>query len=240
MNKYHNGEIYKIVDVGYNKCYIGSTTEKLSQRMTRHRSDYNRHNDGRRLNKISVFELFDEFGLDNCKIELVEYCKCETKDELVRREGELIKNSDCVNKQIAGRTKKEYAEENREALLKQKHEYGKREYTCDICNSTMRLDDKSKHLKTEKHKRNIKQIEDPTFDYKAEIEERRKEYRQRYYEFNKETINEKNKFYRDSHKEQKRIQDKLYRENNAEKIREMKRIWYETKKQQKLSYTKDN
>ena len=40
MNKYHNGKIYKVVDVGYNKCYIGSTTESLSQRMARHRSAY--------------------------------------------------------------------------------------------------------------------------------------------------------------------------------------------------------
>ena len=40
MNKYQNGKIYKIVDVGYNKCYIGSTCEALSQRMARHRSNY--------------------------------------------------------------------------------------------------------------------------------------------------------------------------------------------------------
>ena len=99
MNKYHNGKIYEVVDVGYIKCYIGSTTEKLSQRMTRHRSDYNRYNDGRREHRVSVVELFDEFGLDKCKIELIEYCKCETKDELTRKEAEHIKNNDCVNKQ---------------------------------------------------------------------------------------------------------------------------------------------
>ena len=40
-NKYKRGKIYKIVDVGYNKCYIGSTAEKtLSNRMSRHRYDY--------------------------------------------------------------------------------------------------------------------------------------------------------------------------------------------------------
>ena len=39
-NKYHNGKIYQITDIGYNKCYIGSTTEGLSLRMTRHRSCY--------------------------------------------------------------------------------------------------------------------------------------------------------------------------------------------------------
>ena len=30
-NKYQNSKIYKIVDVGYNKCYIGSTVEELSK-----------------------------------------------------------------------------------------------------------------------------------------------------------------------------------------------------------------
>ena len=38
-NRYQNGKIYKITDVGYNNCYIGSTTESLSQRMARHRKE---------------------------------------------------------------------------------------------------------------------------------------------------------------------------------------------------------
>ena len=36
MNRYEHGKIYKIVDNGYNKCYVGSTCESLSQRMARH------------------------------------------------------------------------------------------------------------------------------------------------------------------------------------------------------------
>ena len=43
MNRYENGKIYKIVDTGYNKCYVGSTCESLSQRMARHRKDYARY-----------------------------------------------------------------------------------------------------------------------------------------------------------------------------------------------------
>lgn len=31
MNRYEKGQIYKIVDVGYNKMYIGSTTENLKK-----------------------------------------------------------------------------------------------------------------------------------------------------------------------------------------------------------------
>ena len=43
MNKYHNGKIYEIVDVGYNKCYIGSTTESLSRRFSKHKHPYKKH-----------------------------------------------------------------------------------------------------------------------------------------------------------------------------------------------------
>ena len=119
MNKYHNGKIYKIVDSSYTKQYIGSTTEKLSQRMTRHRSDYRRHLDGRRPHKMSVFDLFDEFGIENCKIELIEYYKCETREELLKCEGNHIKSNNCVNKQITGRTDREYYVENKDRILQQ-------------------------------------------------------------------------------------------------------------------------
>ena len=48
MNKYQNGKIYKIVDVGYSKCYIGSTCEELSQRMARHRAIYKQFAKGKK------------------------------------------------------------------------------------------------------------------------------------------------------------------------------------------------
>ena len=97
MNKYQNGKIYKITDIGYNKCYVGSTTENLSMRMARHRSEYRSHNDGKKLGRITVYNLFDEFGVENCKIELVEAFKCENRSELLKREGYHIQANDCVN-----------------------------------------------------------------------------------------------------------------------------------------------
>ena len=122
MNNYHNGKIYKVVDIGYNKCYIGSTTENLSMRMVRHRSDYKRYKDGK-MNKIMSFDLFDEYGIENCKIELIENVKCETKEELLKKEGEYIRQTDCMNKLLVGRTKKEYYEDNREEVLNQHKKY---------------------------------------------------------------------------------------------------------------------
>ena len=55
-----------------------------------------------------IYDLFKEYGVDNCKIELIEYYKCDTLQELERREGEHSKTNKCVNKCVAGRTRKEY------------------------------------------------------------------------------------------------------------------------------------
>ena len=115
-NKYHNGKIYKIVDIGYNKCYIGSTTEELSMRMARHRAHFKLFlRDGKRSH-VRSYDLFNEYGVENCKIELIEYYKCDTLQELRRKEGEHIKNTECVNKQVAGRTQKEYREDNKDRV----------------------------------------------------------------------------------------------------------------------------
>ena len=115
MNRYQNGKIYKIVDAGYNKCYIGSTCEELSQRMARHRHKYQHYlNKGRK--HTNVVELFDEIGVQNCKIELIENYPCESKSVLQKREGHYIKTEECVNKKIEGRTGKEYREDTKDRI----------------------------------------------------------------------------------------------------------------------------
>ena len=64
MNKYEKGKIYKIVDLGYQKMYIGSTCESLSRRMARHRTGYNYKQNYQKKNCAS-FQLFVEFGIKN-------------------------------------------------------------------------------------------------------------------------------------------------------------------------------
>ena len=113
MNRYENGKIYKVVDLSYNECYIGSTCENLSQRMARHRQEYNRFLEGKRRN-ITVFQIFDKYGVENCKIELLENYPCNSREELMKKEGENIRNTVCVNRTIPGRTKKEWRKDNPE------------------------------------------------------------------------------------------------------------------------------
>ena len=87
MNKYHNGKIYEIVDVGYNKCYIGSTAESLSRRFSKHKHHYKTYNQDNAKRYCMCFDLFDEYGINNCKTELIENFESDTKDNLFTREG---------------------------------------------------------------------------------------------------------------------------------------------------------
>ena len=83
-NRYENSKIYRLVDIGYNKCYIGSTIESLSVRIAKHRADYKRYQN-EKMNWMSSFDLFSEFGITHCKIELVESYPCKSKEELRAR-----------------------------------------------------------------------------------------------------------------------------------------------------------
>ena len=112
-SKYEQGTIYKICDSAYTKCYYGSTIEPLCKRIARHRSMYRKFK-SEGGHKVTVYTLFDEFGIDSCKIELVELFPCASKMELEKKEGEYIRTNECVNKMIMGRTMKEYMKEYRE------------------------------------------------------------------------------------------------------------------------------
>ena len=173
-NKYHNGKIYQITDIGYNKCYIGSTTESLSLRMARHRANYKSFLSGGKGSHIRLFEIFNEFGIENCKIQLVEYFKCDTLQELQRREGEVIKITDCVNKLVAGRTRKEYRDDNRDKLREIDMEY------------------------REQHKDKFNEY---SKQYREANNEKINERTKQYYKANKDKINELSKQKREANKE---------------------------------------
>ena len=122
VNKYSKSKIYKIVDINFSKMYIGSTTQELSQRMTDHRKKYKGWKQG--YDKfVSSFTLFDEFGIDDCIILLLEAFPCRNKTELRKREGEHISTNDCVNRYVSGRTRQQYCIDNKERREKYAEEH---------------------------------------------------------------------------------------------------------------------
>lgn len=111
MTNYNNSKIYKIIPNitdDNNDVYIGSTTKKyLCERMASHRNSYKRWKEAK-TNKTFSFLLFDKYGVENCKIVLIEEIKCNSKDELRAKEAEYIKNNICINKNVPNRSSIEY------------------------------------------------------------------------------------------------------------------------------------
>ena len=123
MVNYNNGKVYKIWSTAGDKIYIGSTTkEYLSQRMDTHRTNYKSWKNGKRPLTTS-FNLFEEYGLENCFIELLEAKVCNSSDEMHQLEGKYIRSLCCVNKNIAGRTDKQYREEHKEQIKDYREEH---------------------------------------------------------------------------------------------------------------------
>jgi len=163
---YQKGKIYKIESHLGDKIYIGSTTkEYLSQRMTSHRKDYNRWKLGKRGN-VKSFELFEEYGIENCKILLLELCPCNSKDELSAKEANYIRTLKCVNKVIPGRTLMQYVEDNKDKILEKQKQY------------------------YETHKEQKKQYVEDNKDKIRQYKEDNKDKIKKYYEENKDKIKE--------------------------------------------------
>jgi hypothetical protein len=114
MVNYQEGKIYMIWFENCDKIYYGSTTSTLPKRFYQHKNNY-------KLKKsCTLFVFFDLYGVDNANIELVEAYPCENRAELEAREGFYIRNNNCINRNITGRTveeKKEMAKKRREARI---------------------------------------------------------------------------------------------------------------------------
>jgi hypothetical protein len=120
MGDYTKGKIYKIVPNEIeieSDIYIGSTTkEYLSQRMATHKVGYlhwKKSGEG----YLSVFDLFEKYGFDTCKIILLENVSCKSKDELCAVENKYIHDLKCIN--ILGR--KAYEKQQRKELIEEQN-----------------------------------------------------------------------------------------------------------------------
>jgi len=113
------GYVYKIVSNETDKCYVGSTTQKINKRFSKHKYSYKKYIDGN-FHYISSFEILQ---YDDAKIVLIDEIEFEDKTDLHKLEGKYIIDLDCVNKCIGGRTTKEYYQENKDKLKQYKKQY---------------------------------------------------------------------------------------------------------------------
>ena len=96
MPDYSKGKIYIIRSPNTHAVYIGATVCPLAKRMWSHMSP---------ANNTSSKQVIEE---GRAYIELLEDFPCERKEQLLKREGELIRaTANCVNKQGQIRPTKE-------------------------------------------------------------------------------------------------------------------------------------
>ena len=117
MPDYSKGKIYKVLNTIDDEIYVGSTIETLGQRMAKHR---------RKMKTTPHYKLYNhmhELGVSNFYIELIDNYPCNDVYELRAREGHFIREIGTLNKNIEGRTRKEWYDDNREYLLAEKKKY---------------------------------------------------------------------------------------------------------------------
>jgi hypothetical protein len=202
INKYQNGKIYRIWSLETDDIYVGSTVDMLHKRMYKHRNDAKK---GRTNMKIHL--EMQRIGIDSFKIELIENYPCQTIQELHMREGHWIRTlTPSLNQLIAGRTRKEWVDVNKDNLIQKRKERW-------LINNVKYL--ARKKLYYEQHKTEILQKQKEYASTRAEhISLYHKEYREK----NADKLKELKKLYAEKNKDQLIEKNKKYREENKEKI----------------------
>lgn len=116
MIDYKKGQLYTIrCKDDNNLIYVGSTTQMLCERLAQHKK-------ASQYDKYKNVLLYMTIGNDwnNWYIERYELCPCDCKEELKKREGELIREIGNLNMRIEGRTGKEYYNDYKENILIQR------------------------------------------------------------------------------------------------------------------------
>jgi hypothetical protein len=152
---YTTAFVYNITNGAEN--YIGSTEKTLEERLKKHENCFKCYLEGK-YHYVSSFEIIKK---GNYRIELLEECNVNTTHELRIIEGTYQQEMGCVNQRIAGLTHKEsdkkYYETHKVELIERKKKYQKEngaklkeKFNCE-CGGKYTFDNKSHHIKTQRH-----------------------------------------------------------------------------------------
>ena len=162
MPDYSVGKIYKIINPQNETIYIGSTIQTLSKRFCRH----NHKGNG---NKIILLENYP----------------CNSREELNKKEQELIEQYDNLLNQVRAFNSEEYNKK----YYKQYNENNKNE----LSEKAKVYYEKNKNKITEKKKKWYENNKEKSKVYRQEHRDKILENRKIYYEENKNKLSEKTK-----------------------------------------------
>ena len=215
MPDYSKGQIYTV------RCYddksliyVGSTVQLLSKRFSAHR---------KRI-EFSLYQYVNEHYAGNWGkwyIELYELYPCNSKQELNKREGEIIREIATINKVIPNRTPKEWRQDNADTIREKKKQY----YEANL--------DTIKEYKKTYRQINADDIKEKKKQYRQDNADALKEKRKQYYQQNVDSITEYQKQYHQNNIEKVKEYQKQYRQNHSDENREYKRLYYLRKKEEK-------
>jgi|APGre2960657423_1045063.scaffolds.fasta_scaffold202620_2 hypothetical protein len=116
VNKYSKGKIYTIrCRTDDSLVFVGSTSQQyICKRFASHKNNCKIGRSG------SLYKHITDNDWSDWYIELHENYPCNSRDELCRREGEVIREIGTINKNIAGRTQNE-SSRNWQANNRDKH-----------------------------------------------------------------------------------------------------------------------
>ncbi len=218
MPNYQNGKIYKITSPSTDKIYIGSTTQPLCKRFSDHKSIFNTGI----IKSSSAIIIYED-----CQIELIEECPCNTKKELLLREQYYMNlyRESLVNKLNPIGNKKEdsirfknsqkykdWYETNKETLNEKKR-------ICHHKNKEKNNERSRKYTEDHKEELNLKK----KIYYNENKETINKKKREKY-KLDKEKINERNRIYKEKNKEEVYKKQKITYDKNKEKYNEQRRL----------------
>ena len=176
MPNYANGKIYTIrCRSDDSKIYVGSTIQPLAVRFGGHKV----HSKNEKMYKL--IKLYQEVNNDwsDWYIELYENFPCSCREELLKREGEVIRLIGTLNKNIAGRDHKEWYNDNIEKVKERGNKY--RIENADII----------KEKKKQYSIKNAEMLREKAKNYRINNIDVKKQSDKKYYEKNKDEINKK-------------------------------------------------
>jgi len=164
--KIKKGRVYKVISTTGNEVYVGSTFNTTRDRFKMHKKDYKVYKEGK-CNKCSVYDIFDKYSVENCKIILIkEYEVCDRK-HLEMYESLWILKLKSINKHLP------FGEQNIKFLRKS---YKRDHYE----NNKEEIKEKGKNYR----ENNIEKIKQKNKNYY----EQNKQKARNYYEQNKQKI----------------------------------------------------